>query len=479
MRHRWLLVWLVVLSVTAQAQWLNFSTPGTPRTKDGKPNLSAPTPRTAEGKPDLSGVWMHETTTIAEMRRLFGPIVDAEIKTSVPGMELDTVHKYAINVLADFKPEETPFTPEGGAAFKRILSQADPSRVCVEPPPFPLAGLLSEPIKIIQAPRMTVVLYEAGNMHRQIYADGRVLPKEVNYPAYLGYSTGRWERDVFVVETAGFNDRVPLDIIGHPHSEDLRITERFRRIDFGHMDMEVTFEDPKMYTKPIHDQGAAHAHGRCRHLRVVLRERKGSRPPRERQPASLSTDQLGTAAAPRPDSSRRARAVCRHQSRHPLVADRPPLRRIFESLLEAAVRVAAVPEAISYDDDDRLPEWGYGITNIVPRPTPGIDTLRAARSTSPAGCGCGGRSCGIGRRVVALVGVTVFRALFPDRRGPVTLGLQKERIGESAVFVLPNPSGRNANFSYQEMRRAFRALARFSQTDQGDRCLISAKSSRA
>jgi len=251
MRYRWLLVWLVVLSVTAQAQWLNFPTPGTPRTKDGKPNLSAPTPRTAEGKPDLSGVWMHETTTLAEMRRLFGPIVDAEIKTSVPGMELDTVHKYAVNVLADFKPEETPFTPEGGAAFKRILSQADPARVCVEPPSIPLAGLLSEPIKIIQAPRMTVVLYEAGNMHRQIYADGRVLPKEVNYPAYLGYSTGRWERDVFVVETAGFNGRVQLDIIGHPHSEDLRITERFRRIDFGHMDMEVTFEDPKMYTKPF------------------------------------------------------------------------------------------------------------------------------------------------------------------------------------------------------------------------------------
>ena len=251
MRYRWLFVWLVVLSVTAQAQWLNFPTPGTPRTKDGKPDLSAPAPRTAEGRPDLSGVWMHEITTIAEMRRLFGPIVDAEIKTSVPGMELDTVHKYAINVLADFTPAETPFTPEGGAAFKRILAQADPARVCAEPPPFPLAGLLSEPIKIIQAPRMTVVLYEAGNMHRQIYADGRVLPKEVNFPAFLGYSTGRWDRDVFVVETAGFNDRVQLDIIGHPHSEDLRITERFRRIDFGHMEMEVTFDDPKMYTRPF------------------------------------------------------------------------------------------------------------------------------------------------------------------------------------------------------------------------------------
>jgi hypothetical protein len=252
MRHRWLFLWMMlVLSATAHAQWLNFETPGIPRTKDGKPNLTAPSPRTAEGKPDLSGVWMHETTTIAEMRRLFGPLIDAEIATSVPGMELDTVHKYAISLLLDFKLNEQPLTAAGGEAFQRNLAQRDPARVCVDPPPFPMAGLLSEPIKIVQAPRMTLVLYEAGNMFRQIYTDGRTLPTEVNLPAFLGYSTGRWERDVFVVETAGFNDKVPLDIIGHPHSEDLRITERFRRTDFGHMDMEVTFTDPKMYTKPI------------------------------------------------------------------------------------------------------------------------------------------------------------------------------------------------------------------------------------
>jgi hypothetical protein len=251
MRHRWLFICLVMFSVTAQAQWLSFSTPGVPRTADGKPNLSAPAPRTADGTPDLSGVWMHETTTIAEMKRLFGSIIDAEIATSVPGMELDTVHKYAISLLVDFKPNEQPLTPLGGKLFLQNLSQRDPARVCAEPPPFPMAGFLSEPIKIVQAPRLTVVLYEAGDMFRQIYADGRVLPKDVNFPAFLGYSTGRWERDVFVVETAGFNDKVPLDIIGHPHSEDLRITERFRRTDFGHMDMEVTFTDPKMYTKPI------------------------------------------------------------------------------------------------------------------------------------------------------------------------------------------------------------------------------------
>ena len=126
MRNRWVFLGVVVLSVTAQAQWLNFQTPGVPRTKDGKPNLAAPTPRTAEGKPDLSGVWMHETTTIDEMRRLFGAIIENEIKTSVPGMELDTVHKYAVNVLADFPPNALPMTPEGGKLFLKNLTGRDP-----------------------------------------------------------------------------------------------------------------------------------------------------------------------------------------------------------------------------------------------------------------------------------------------------------------------------------------------------------------
>jgi TDG/mug DNA glycosylase family protein len=118
-----------------------------------------------------------------------------------------------------------------------------------------------------------------------------------------------------------------------------------------------------------------------------------------------------------------------------------------------------VPQPISFEDDDRLPEWGYGITNIVPRPTPGIDTLERHEYVA-------GRRM-LRRKIlryrpalVALVGVTVFRALFPERKDAVTLGLQQERIGASELFVLPNPSGRNANFSYAEMVAAYRALAR-------------------
>ena len=130
--------------------------------------------------------------------------------------------------------------------------------------------------------------------------------------------------------------------------------------------------------------------------------------------------------------------------------------RFWKLLFESGL----VPERITYADDGRLPEWGYGVTNIVARPTPGIDTVRPEEYVE-------GRTRLRRKvlrhrpRVVAAVGVTVFRALYPDRKGAVTLGIQPERIGQSAVFVLPNPSGRNANYSYAEMLAAFRALKTF------------------
>jgi hypothetical protein len=249
-RLMWLAI-VVALSTTTNAQWLKFVPPGTPKTPDGKPNLAAPTPLTAEKRPDLSGVWMHEFTSIAEMKTLFGDRIDEERKVNVPGMELETVHKYAISLLADFKIDQPPMRPEGFAQWKKNIGASDPANVCVGVPSFTLAGFLSEPIKIVQAPKMTIVMYEAGSMHRQIYSDHRTLPANYEFPAFLGYSVGRWEGDVFVVETAGFNGRAQLDILGHPSSEALKVTERFRRRDFGHLDMEVTFDDPTMYTRPF------------------------------------------------------------------------------------------------------------------------------------------------------------------------------------------------------------------------------------
>lgn len=241
------------LSIAAHAQWLNYREPGVPRTPDGKADVRAPAPTDPSGRPDLSGVWMHETTTVAEMKRLYGNSIDEAIKVDAPGMEIGTQHKYSRNVLLDFKPEEAPIRPETLERMRRSLGRPPLTDACT---PgfvfgFPLSGLLSEPIKIVQAPRLTMILYEAGNFHRQIYTDGRKLPEEVNLPAFNGYSAGHWEGNTLVVETAGFNDKTPLDAMGHPHSEALRTLERFRRRDFGHLEYEITFDDPKMYTKPF------------------------------------------------------------------------------------------------------------------------------------------------------------------------------------------------------------------------------------
>jgi hypothetical protein len=247
---RRLLVLFALLSTGAQAQWLNFPTPGTPRTRDGKPNLSAPAPRAADGKPDLSGVWLHPQTSLAEMKHLFGGLIDAAAPLSVPGMELETVSKYAVNILVDFKPEEVQMRPEGAQIFQRRVTGAERPNLCL-PGGIPLDGLVSEPNKIVQSPRMIVIMYESDGTHRQIYTDGRTLPAEVAQPSWLGYSVGRWEGDTLVVETAGFNDKTWLDVIGHPHSEALRVVERYHRRDFGHMDVQMTFDDPQMYTKPF------------------------------------------------------------------------------------------------------------------------------------------------------------------------------------------------------------------------------------
>jgi hypothetical protein len=243
-----MVVLIAFLSSGAHAQWLNYPSPGTPRTAGGKPNLAAPAPRTPDGKPDLTGVWMHEITTVAEVRRLFGDRFEAAIKTNAPGMEIGTQHRYNFDILLDFKGGESPLRP--GVNLRRPRN-VDPDGLCRGVLGLPTAGLLSEPVKIVQAPRETIILYEAGNLHRQIFTDGRKLPEDFDLPAFLGYSVGRWEGDAFVVETAGFNDRTALDGMGHPHSDALRLTERFRRRDFGHMDWEMTFDDPKTYTKPF------------------------------------------------------------------------------------------------------------------------------------------------------------------------------------------------------------------------------------
>jgi len=226
---------------------VNYPTPGIPRTRDGKPNLTARAPRASNGKPDLSGVWHVEATPLEEQKRLFGPNIET---VALPGMEPDQISKYVLNILADFKPEESPMRPEA-AAILRQRSQLDrPSLNCL-PWSVPASTLFAPVHKIVQTSGLIVMMLEVDSgATRQIYTDGRKLPADPD-PLWYGYSVGHWEGDTLVVETAGFNDKSWLDSMGHPHSDALRVLERDRRRDFGHMDVEITIDDPKMYTRPF------------------------------------------------------------------------------------------------------------------------------------------------------------------------------------------------------------------------------------
>jgi len=218
MRNRALLT-AVLIATPIAAQWVHVPTSGIPRTKDGKPNLSASAPRTREGKPDLSGIWVAATG------------------------------KYLANIAAD--GIEIPIQPWAAAVYKEHQEQngkGHPSERCISHG-LPDYEALAIPFKLIQTTGEIAVLYEAFNHYRQIFTDGRGFPDE-REPTWLGYSIGKWEGDTLVADTIGFNDETWLDDGGHPHTDALHITERFRRKDFGHMEIAVTIDDPKAYTKP-------------------------------------------------------------------------------------------------------------------------------------------------------------------------------------------------------------------------------------
>jgi hypothetical protein len=242
--HRFLLSLLLTATAT-EAQWLNYPAPGTPRTRDGKVNLTAPAPHTRDGKPDISGVWHPAITSEEEWRRSRGDAyVDERLNTTGVGMGIGTVSIYSNNVFLDLKPGDNPMRPE--TKLKPRPATANP---CL-PFGFPLAILLTPVHKVVQAPGMTFMMLEEGNFTRQIYTDGRPLPLDPQ-PSWFGYSIGKWQQDTFVTDTVGFNDLTPLDGVGHPRSETMHTIERYRRRDFGHMDVEITFDDRTLYTHPF------------------------------------------------------------------------------------------------------------------------------------------------------------------------------------------------------------------------------------
>ena len=231
------------------AQWLNYPAPGVSRLPNGQVDLAAKPPRTADGRPDLSGVWVTELESPEEIARRSTPAANALV---VPGDDPRTFSRYFFNVLSDFTDADTPMRPPTMEFMRKQgeRTAGNSSGFCL-PHGLPQPDLMSyAPFKMIQTRGVIAVLYELDNTYRQIYIDGRPLPKDPQ-PTWGGYSVGTWEGDTLVVDAAGFNDRTRLDVAGHPHSEALHVRERFHRRDFGHMDLTVTIEDPVWYTKPI------------------------------------------------------------------------------------------------------------------------------------------------------------------------------------------------------------------------------------
>ncbi len=227
---------LLLFVSTASAQWTKDPLSSIPRTSDGKPNLSAPAPRTPDGKVDLSGTWL----------------ADPDPNGSRQNVENMRFSQYFVNVAADLKPEEVPFQPWAKTLFTQYLQndgRDSPATYC-KPTTVPQLDSHPLPYKIVQSPRLIIFLYEENTVFRQVFIDGRQAVKDAE-PRWMGYSSGRWEGDTLVVDTSGFNDQSWLDAMGHPHSDALHLTERFRRPNVGKLEIEITINDPKAYTKPI------------------------------------------------------------------------------------------------------------------------------------------------------------------------------------------------------------------------------------
>ena len=214
-------VGVIVLACAAlDAQWLKLPTPGIPRLPDGKPNLTAPAPRTPDGKPDFSGLWQNDGGD-----RLYN------------------------NVTVDLQPGDV--APWAHAIYQKRRLEFGKDSMETRCLPMGPAYLTTRyrMNRIVQTPTLVAFLYEDG-MHREIWMDGRSLEADPN-PTWMGYSVGRWEGDTLVVESNGYTERSWLDFDGHPHTEQLRITERYSRPQFGRIVVQVTMVDPKAYLKPI------------------------------------------------------------------------------------------------------------------------------------------------------------------------------------------------------------------------------------
>ncbi len=233
----------LALSLPAAAQWPTFEAKRAPRAADGTVDLAAPAPKAADGHPDLSGLWERVGPGGAN------PEFDA-LQSPDGGPPAATFWNLGAGVRGGL-----PYTPI--AALLREERMADnqknnPDALCL-PMGLMQLHLHPQPRKIVQTPGLILIMYEGNEGLRQIFTDGRPLPTPGDelQPWWYGYSTGRWEGDTLVVETVGFRDDVWLDVLGSPLTSSGKMTERFRRLDFGTLQIDVTIEDPMAYKQPF------------------------------------------------------------------------------------------------------------------------------------------------------------------------------------------------------------------------------------
>jgi len=206
----------------SEAQWEPYAWKNMPRTPDGKVIMDAPARRTPDGKPDLSGFWM----------------------------PVEAV-KHLLNLAADMKPGEVPLQPWAAELYKERIDnngKEHPGARCL-PSGIPEKNNIPDGLKVVQTPDLLVFLYESRTIYRQVFLDGRPLPKDAQ-PTWMGYSVGRWEGDTLVIETIGQNGKTWLDMRGLPGTESLKVIERYTRPNIGRINIDVTIDDPKAYTKP-------------------------------------------------------------------------------------------------------------------------------------------------------------------------------------------------------------------------------------
>jgi len=214
-------------------QFLGYPTTGVPLTPDGKPNLTAPAPRTSDGKPDLSGMWGWVNV---------GKPCGAQCNDTQVSREF-------INIAATLK-DPLPYQPWAAELVKkrRVQQGLDPNVHCM-PRGAPRIWTDDYYKRIFQLPGRVIILTERNMQYRQIFTDGRALPKDPN-PTWNGNSTGHWDGDTLVVETTGFRDDLWLDASGNPLTEEGKMTERIRRPSYGTLEIEITINDLKAYTAP-------------------------------------------------------------------------------------------------------------------------------------------------------------------------------------------------------------------------------------